>query len=404
MLNVKSGWLKEDKVDIATKVALFLISPFISFLYSLRRINTKSSFVFFFLFALLYGLCFTVVADTTSIFETSDAARWRYRFENIPIRSFDDYIVFCSEYFRYEGTDVRDIYFGSVSFFVHSFTDNYHVFFFMIALVFSFFQLKSFRFMTSSSSFDNTIVCLFLCALFTRNCIANISGVRYWSAAWICIYGLFQYFYSEKRQYLLLLLCTPLVHRSFFFLYPILLLSTFNNEKVWKYIFFISCVSSSLSTYIIRDATPYLPAFLTYMVEAYTEKSTVEIFSFTKLFLTNIAMIYIDILFFLIILRAKKIMSKNVYRMYQFTLIFISIVNFVMPVPSLGVRFFVIAEALVAFLWLNVMGTRSKYNWLIYLMPLFLVRQFFIEGFSIIRYQEMDFFLKNPFSLIITYL
>ena len=78
----KKSWQKEDVLDVSMKVVAFLISPFLSFIYSLRRINTRSSFLVFFLFALMYGLCFTVVADNLSIYETADAARWRFRFEN----------------------------------------------------------------------------------------------------------------------------------------------------------------------------------------------------------------------------------------------------------------------------------------------------------------------------------
>ena len=81
----ENTWLKEDSMDIVIKIMTFMISPFISFLYSLKRINTRSSFVVFFLFALIYGLCFTVIADNLDVWEHNDAAKWRFRFENTNI-------------------------------------------------------------------------------------------------------------------------------------------------------------------------------------------------------------------------------------------------------------------------------------------------------------------------------
>ena len=87
-----SSWNKEIQSDVSVKVISFLISPFLSFLYSLRRINTKSSYVVFFLFALFYGLCYTVLADEGNVIESSDAAKWRARFEETDLNTWEDYV------------------------------------------------------------------------------------------------------------------------------------------------------------------------------------------------------------------------------------------------------------------------------------------------------------------------
>ena len=57
-MKIKAGFLTENKVDVASKLILFILSPFLGFIYSLKRVNTKSSFIIFFLFSLCFGMCF----------------------------------------------------------------------------------------------------------------------------------------------------------------------------------------------------------------------------------------------------------------------------------------------------------------------------------------------------------
>ncbi len=401
----KNTWNREDNIDLFIKLVTFLLSPFLSFLCSLRRINTKSSFVVFFLFALIYGLCFTVVADNESLIETADAARWRFRFEYLELRTWEDYYTYCYQYFKFAGVEIRDLFFGTVTFIVHQFTDNYHVFFFVVSLVFSFFQLKSFRFLCSSPSFDNSLICLLISLLFCYNSIANIGGVRYFTAAWMCVYGVLQIYYNSKKLYIVLLLALPLIHRGFFFIYPIILLVTYiKSEKIWKIVYFFSFALSGISIYILQDATSYLPPFLAYMIEAYTEETIVESYSFTKLFLSSLSQIYINLLFIVMMYKRTGMIPLNQERLYKFTLVFLTIVNFVMPIPSLGGRFMIICYSFIALLWLNIMGTKSKYNVLIYLMPLFMVRAVYMLLHTFTKFQDPSFFYTNPFDLIYTYL
>jgi len=49
-------WIKEKKYDREVKWILFLISPFIGFIASLKDIKTRSSYMIFFLFFVLFGL------------------------------------------------------------------------------------------------------------------------------------------------------------------------------------------------------------------------------------------------------------------------------------------------------------------------------------------------------------
>ena len=403
--NRNNTWFKEDALNVVIKVFFFLLSPFLSFIYSLKRINTKSSFVVFFLFALIYGLCFTVISDNSDVLETNDAAKWRFRFENTNLYTFSDYIEYCKEYFQFAGLDIRDLYFATVTYFVHLVSDNYHVFFLVVAVVYSYFQLRSFRYLVKSPAFDNSIECLMICMLFSIPTIGCISVFRFWTAAWMCVYGVFQIYYSGRKKYILLLLLLPLIHRAFFFLYFILLLNlTYRYNKWWKYIYFFSIIFSGLSVSIVRDATGYMPSFLTGMIDSYTEESTAELYSPTKFFLTNIAVIYINLLFVLIMIKERKNMKTELSNVFNFTLVYLSIVNFVMTIPSLGVRFSVLSYSFIAFLWLNTMGTKNNYSFLIYLMPLFMVRAVYGAFHVFTKFQDPQFYYTNPIELVYLYL
>src|SRR5690625_417339 len=86
-----SKWWKEYKQDKAFKYLLFLILPLASFIYSLRRINTRSSYRIFFWMALLFGMSFTVQSGKT-LEVMFDSASCRERFEEWVYMTELDYL------------------------------------------------------------------------------------------------------------------------------------------------------------------------------------------------------------------------------------------------------------------------------------------------------------------------
>ena len=96
-------WLKESNHDKANKVILFLISPFLAFVYSLKRIKTKSSYVVFFLFSIFFGMAFSVQSGKRGDV-TIDGAAYRERFDIYKLVShreftenFKDFLTFSEE-------------------------------------------------------------------------------------------------------------------------------------------------------------------------------------------------------------------------------------------------------------------------------------------------------------------
>lgn len=191
-------WPKENNSDKALKIILFLISPFIAFLYSLRTIKTKSSYVVFFLFCVFFGLSFSVSAGKDE-HNRADGASYREKFELYKYVSDSEFYNRFNEYFTFE-EGAKDYYFDTVAFYVSRVTDNYHIMFMVFAIVFAYFGLKSLRFLTSEPKFDASLSCLILVYLFMINQIFNINGVRFWTAAWIGVYCIFQIFRNGNKK------------------------------------------------------------------------------------------------------------------------------------------------------------------------------------------------------------
>ena len=123
----------------------------------------------------------------------------------------------------------------------------------------------------------------------------------------------------------------------------------------------------------------------------------------SKLFGTLVRL-YMNFMVYLFIKNAKDIKANSKSKaLYLFLLVYMTFVNFTMPVPSLGGRYMVLAYPIIAYIWLvNYKGV--KYKKMMYAMP-------FVFWFSIygwVRYYmsvlEPTFFVSNPFYLIYKYL
>src|SRR5690554_2096184 len=258
-----ANWLIEDKKEKAFKGILFILNPLLSVFYSFKRINTRSSYVVFFLFALLFGLSFTVQSGKTEDLKI-DGATYREKFDQYQTYSEVLFYNRLQEYLEFDEGD-KDFYFDIIAFSVSKWTDNYHYLFLIFAAVFAYFALKSLRFLTAEPNFTTSISCLILVFLFMNNQIFNINGVRFWTAAWIAVYSIFQVFRNGNKHYVWLALFTPFIHGSFFIFFVILVFAFFlkkMNHKLWVILFLISLLASNFSIEIIRGVIDSLPSFL----------------------------------------------------------------------------------------------------------------------------------------------
>lgn len=407
-MRTKSSFLIEDRNDVVVKVLLFLFSPFIGFLYSLKRINTKSSFVIFFLFALCFGLCFTPENHTRGYIDGQSYAEKFVHNSNISITTFvNDF----EQYISFETKD-KDFYFNLLTFLVSRFTDNYHVFFLFAAFIFSFFQLKTFKYLTNEKEFDNSYICFLFCFLFLKISIFNINGIRFWTGYWIAMFALFKIFRDNNYKYISLLLLASFCHGTLFLLFPIVFVAIFLKKftKSWIFLYFLSFVVGNLAFEIVLDVRDYLPMFMQSLIDSYTAEEAIEMrnaegtgFWFVGEVFRYIVKIFLFIAMLLIIKSKNQInndsRTKNIFALL---LVLMTFSNFVLGVPSLGVRFMMFTYPLIAYICL--LFFKKRYSIFFALIPVFYFMEIFQELRRYTEVLNIDFFITSPIYLMFKYL
>src|SRR5690606_20800874 len=92
--------------------------------------------------------------------------------------------------------------------------------------------------------------------------------------------------------------------------------------------------------------------------------------------------------------------TKN---LFSFLLVWMTFVNFTMPIPSLGGRFMLLSYPIIAYIWL-VNFKDVKYKKVLYVMPFVFLMSFYgqLRLYSLIL--EPIFYFSSPFYLIYKYL
>jgi hypothetical protein len=339
-----------------------------------------------------------------------DAASYRKYFEEIvymkkDLNSWDDYTALNSLY-------EKGFYFTIIAHLLSKVTNNYHIMFTVFAIVFAFFSIKSLQFLIEEKKYDNSISAFLLTIMFIlSNSIFNINGVRFWTAAWIGVYCIFQIFRNNNLKYLFLLCTTPIIHTSFYiFIFIILLtLSTKKFERIWITLFLISIVFSFIATEFGIWTVGLLPNFLADEAKMYLYRERIAVIDGTMDIILETAQtimhIYVNITAILFILN-KKILEKNrlkVIGLYSFLLVLLTFVNFTMTIPSVGVRFFALTLPIVAYIWLvtfkDIKYKKFHYSYfIIYLFPI--LKIFYLCHLV----TEPFFYISNPFLIIYKYL
>lgn len=403
-------WLIESKRDVELKIVLFIISPFFATIYSFRRANTKSSYLVFFLSSILFGLSFTVDSGKDYITGVGlDGQSYREKFESAHYISNYEYMEGLSGFLTFDDGK-QDYYFETVIFYLSRFTDNYHIMFMIFAMIFSYFSLKSFHFLTAEDKLNFSMVSFILIYLFLYNQIFNINGVRFWTAAWIAVYSIFQVYRNGNKRYLVLALITPFFHGAFwvfcFILYCSLFLRKF--EKIWIILFPVSFFASTLAVELIQSFNSILPTFLSKLAQSYTSDERLNVtwsgFGWLPILFKNIVLYLITGIILLFIKNSKQIKSNPKTKdLYYFLLMWVTIFNFLMFVPSLGNRFIQLSYPIISYIWL-VNFKDEKYNKFILFLPLAFIWD--IQKILSYYFQVLDFgfYFSSPIYLVYKYI
>lgn len=409
-MNTVPCFLHEKRNDLRTKLILFLISPILGFIYSLKRIKTRSSFIIFFLFAICFGMCFTPEKYYSEI-------DGQYYQDFFLMNNDNTKEVFVDEFIEYISfnTGQKDYYIDTISFITSRLTDNYHVFFFFLSIIFSFFSLMTFKYFVKEEEFNNSYMCLILCYLFMYISIFNINGARFWTGYWIATYALFKIFRDYNYKFILLLPFAAFCHGTLWILMPIVFVAILTRRfyNMWIIIYILSFFMEQTVFTYINNLNDYLPIFMQNLINSYTAEETIlkataegtGFWIIGKIF-KHIVNIFIFIMVVIIIKNKHNVIyDKRTKDIFTLMLIIMSFSNFTMTVPSLGTRFIVFSYPLIAYIWLLAINNcKGKYSNVLMILPIC----FFMNIYSTLRYYvgtlNIDFFISSPIYLMVKYL
>ncbi len=379
--------MKRNNQDNGIKLILSIIYPLGGFFYSWKNLKSNSSYWAIFLFLVCYGFCLNAV------YEPEDSFRYAQELHTFSMNAKSNWNMVVKDFFSSEST-TKDIFVYALYYISSTFFGGSpRVFFGLVAIVFGYFFLHSFRYITFDSDYNNSVFYILLAVIFLlSNPFYNISSVRFWTAAWIAVYAMFQILLSGNKRYLLLLLCLPFVHGSYYVFWLFFIIGFFARHfyKALPYVFFISFFITDVALQIIPDITDYLPPFLQNMVWAYTESETAlsrmsdEEAESTALYARILMALpkYFHIIMIFMLVRSQKFFKDNKSREFLgFLLAYGSLVNFSSIIPSM-LRFWHLIIPLYIYIWVHNGKVMFRYKSFVYLYPIIAL----YPTFRVLRY------------------
>lgn len=371
---------KDDSQEYKIKLLLFIINPFLAFCVSLLNAASKSSYLIYTLFGIVF--CWHMnptgngTDDLLGIME-------RVISTNITTDEMWNQIV---AFITFSKDAPKEIYENILIWFTKRFSDNPHLFFAIASIPYLYFMLKSLRQITNDPKFTTSIFCLIVLVLFVLpRDIITVQNPRFTTGTWMAVYGTIRFFSSERYQlrYLLLILLTPCVHSGFWFYVIIFAVGLFvmRYRKLSLWLLYLSVPFSYLSYDLLSSinftALP-LPNTLALWMERYMseEKFNTHVmhvgssgfFWISQAFSMFRNTMYLFIPYYIWKYRNEIDERTDIKNLFNFFLYFYAVVNFVQFIPVLGERFYWIVRILGIFMWFKVVFPRHQKILLIILL------------------------------------
>jgi len=259
-----------------------------------------------------------------------------------------------------------------ILFIVSRITNKHNLLFGVFAAFFGFFYLKSInllydRYIVSPNK--NALLHLLFFALI--NPIFFINGFRFYTAAWIFFYGAYFVILYRDKKYLILAMCSVLVHFSFLGAGAVLLIYFLlgNRNLFYVILLILSFILPELISEYLTKILPGLGAGLQNRVQAYVDENYIQAVAKragqTRWFIQLLQPLVMYYLYFGILFLKYKFKnisdSKELTNLFSFLLLFLSFVNFSKQIPSVG-RFqtvFILFGVLYIFIMLTQIQPRK---------------------------------------------
>lgn len=406
-----------DAKELVIKLVLFVICPFAAFLGSLLRPTSKSSFVIYFLFGILF--CWHM--DPAGLTEYDDYMGIRDEFLAYKY-SMADFLEKFVGYITLQGKE-RDLYSVFLNAFTRIFSSNFHLYFAIASIPYLIFSLASVRKLTESEEFPRCgIYALLIILLFViPRDIVTVQNPRYTTAVWISMWGFLNYFDRSKsnwKWYTIPIILSVVLHTGLLPMVLVFLMAIIVPLPVKKIelIFFVSIPFSFFSYELFANINySFLPSFLSHWIQSYLSddmyaklilnKGRSGFFWVTQLFSYISYVAYFLIPIMMMKYKEQILENSEIGKLYPFYILLFSITNFIRMLPTIGVRYFLTIQIMSVYMFFKVFYPMKKnYFWVLlfaWSFPIFL--RWFYSGAGL-HLVPKNIYFDNLFSLINDYL
>ena len=406
-----------DAKELIIKLVLFVICPFAAFLGSLLRPTSKSSFVIYFLFGILF--CWHM--DPAGLTEYDDYMGIRDEFLAYKY-SMADFLEKFVGYITLQGKE-RDLYSVFLNAFTRIFSSNFHLYFAIASIPYLIFSLASVRKLTESEEFPRCgIYALLIILLFViPRDIVTVQNPRYTTAVWISMWGFLNYFDRSKsnwKWYAIPIILSVVLHTGLLPMVLVFLMAIIVPLPVKKIelIFFVSIPFSFFSYELFASINySFLPSFLSHWIQSYLSdemyaklilnKGRSGFFWVTQLFSYISYLAYFLIPIMMMKYKEQILENSEIGKLYPFYILLFSITNFIRMLPTIGVRYFLTIQIMSVYMFFKVFYPMKKnYFWVLlfaWSFPIFL--RWFYSGAGL-HLVPKNIYFDNLFSLVNDYI
>ena len=406
-----------DAKELVIKLVLFVLCPFAAFLGSLLRPTSKSSFVIYFLFGILF--CWHM--DPAGLTEYDDYMGIRDEFLAYKY-SMADFLEKFVGYITLQGKE-RDLYSVFLNAFTRIFSSNFHLYFAIASIPYLIFSLASVRKLTESEEFPRCgIYALLIILLFViPRDIVTVQNPRYTTAVWISMWGFLNYFDRSKsnwKWYAIPIILSVVLHTGLLPMVLVFLMAIIVPLPVKKIelIFFVSIPFSFFSYELFASINySFLPSFLSHWIQSYLSdemyaklilnKGRSGFFWVTQLFSYISYVAYFLIPIMMMKYKEQILENSEIGKLYPFYILLFSITNFIRMLPTIGVRYFLTIQIMSVYMFFKVFYPMKKnYFWVLlfaWSFPIFL--RWFYSGAGL-HLVPKNIYFDNLFSLVNDYM
>lgn len=407
----------QDVQELIIKLVLFILCPFAAFLGSLIRPTSKSSFVIYFLFGVLF--CWHM--DPAGLTGYDDYIGIRDEFLAYKY-SMADFLEKFVGYITLQGKE-RDLYSVFLNAFTRIFSSNFHFYFAIASIPYLIFSLASVRKLTETEEFPRCgIYALLIILLFViPRDIVTVQNPRYTTAVWISMWGFLNYFDRSKsnwKWYAIPILLAVFIHTGLLPMVLVFLMAIIVPLPVKKIelIFFVSIPFSFFSYELFASINySFLPSFLSHWIQSYLSdemyaklilnKGRSGFFWVTQLFSYISYVAYFLIPIMMMKYKEQILENSEIGKLYPFYILLFSITNFIRMLPTIGVRYFLTIQIMSVYMFFKVFYPMKKnYFWVLlfaWSFPIFL--RWFYSGAGL-HLVPKNIYFDNLFSLVNDYI